>query len=70
MAERYWATAQISTYNSDMHRVQFTQLTITNKKQLTKEVGDIFKRYPDAFSTSIYIEYRPKHEWPKKWREV
>lgn len=77
MAKKYWASVQIVTYRmesrgttDEMHRVQFTQLTANSVKEVTRELSKILDRHPDAFSTSIYIQYRPFHEWPKKWREV
>lgn len=66
-----FGVAEITTYDTNMHRLQFTQLTIQSEDDITKEVLKIVERYSDrAFTSSIYIQWRPFHEWPKKWREV
>jgi hypothetical protein len=73
LSKDHIAVAQITTYaliDNQMHRRQYTQLTLKNKNQLQEELVKIIKRYPEAFTTSIYIEWRPFVEWPKKWREV
>ena len=68
--EEYWAVVQITTYNSEMHRLQYTQMNIYSGKELAREVQKIITRYPTAFTTAIWIKYRPFSEWPQKWSEV
>lgn len=70
---KIWCAVQITTYalrDDGIHRIQFTQIDLHNPEDLAIELARIVRRYPEAFTTSIYIEWRPFESWPKKWREV